>query len=180
MKGHIKATCYKYLALQGNENYQKNKAKHSNSVQLCSEILEDAAGMGKYKHCFQYDCTPSTCFFPPKQHESMVEATALFFDTGMHGVCLQTKSDSWDTPHTYGWYANNNAHNNHPREEAYGYWHDYAGHDREAWVIEAERHGGYYTDEWFEKEKKASKKRKKESALSSTKKIDKDDEASGG
>ena len=110
----------------------------------------------------------------------MVEAAALFFDTNMHDVCLQTKSDSWDTPHTYDWYANNN----HPHEEAYGYWHDYAGHDREAWVIEAEGHGGHYTDEWFE-EKVARKKRKKETASSSSKKsskkkIDKNDEVSGG
>ena len=27
MKGHIKANCFKYLALQGNEQYQKKKAK---------------------------------------------------------------------------------------------------------------------------------------------------------
>ena len=107
----------------------------------------------------------------------MVEAAALFFDTGMHDVCLQTKSDSWDTPHTNEyWYENNNQ----PHVGAYGYWHDYDGHDREAWVIETEDHGGYYTDEWFEKEKEAMKKRKKEPASSSTKKIDRDDEASGG
>ena len=122
-------------------------------------------------------------FLSTETKESMVEAAALFFDTGMHDVCLQTKSGSWDTPHTNDWYANNN----HPREEAYGYWHGYAGHDREAWVIEAERHGGYYTDEWFEKEKGARKKRKKETASSSSKKsskkkvdFDLNDEASGG
>jgi hypothetical protein len=177
MKGHIKATCFKYLALQGNDKYQKNKAKQSDSVQLCIEILEDAVGMGKCEHCFQYNCTPSTCYFPEKQHTSMQEAHALFFDSDMHDICMQTKSDSWDTSHTNDWYANNYP----PHEEAMGYWHDYEGDNREAWAIEAEeQYGDYYTDNWFEKADRAIKKRKKKSISWATEKLGRENEASGG
>ena len=146
-KGHIKAQCFKYLALQGNERYQKAKQKHSPRVQLCMEILEDAVGMDKCKHCFQHDCTPQTCFFPPKQHEAMTKAKSLFFDSDMYDTCFQNKCNSWHTPHTNDdWYGTNNQ----PPEEASGWWHDYKGNDREAWTIEAE----WYTDEWFNKEER--------------------------
>ena len=185
MKGHIKATCFKYLALQGNGKYQKAKAGHSPRVQLCIEILEDATGMDVCEHCFTSDCTPQTCIFPPEKHDAMVEAHALFYESDMYDTCLKTKTETWQSPHTQDW----SDYNSQPHEEAQGYYHDYDGYNRnswyaqnrEGWTIEAEEQSeGYYTEEWFKKEEqRLSKKRKKDTSLYS-KKLDKAEEASGG
>jgi len=137
------------------------------------EILEDAVGMDKCKHCFQHDCTPQTCFFPPKQHEAMTKAKSLFFDSDMYDTCFQNKCNSWHTPHTNDdWYGTNNQ----PPEEASGWWHDYEGNDREAWTIEA----GWYTDEWFSKEEKKLSQNGNKVDKPPTKKLKITEEASGG
>ena len=140
--------------------------------------------MGKCKHCFQYDCTPTTCTFPSEQHAAMVEASTLFFNTDMYDTCLKTKAETRQAPHTHdNWSDYDQTH-----EGARGYWHDYGGYDqsnwhvqdREGWVIEPEEQfKGYYTEEWFKAEEQRFKKRKKETPPSS-KKLNKAEEASGG
>ena len=91
---------------------------------------------------------------------------------------MQTKSDSRDTPHTNDyWYD----HNNQPHEEASGYWNDYNGYDRETWAIEVEKDfGGWYTDEWFNKEEKRRGKHSNKVDKPPAKKPKITEEASGG
>ena len=165
LKGHLKADCFKYKALQGNDRYQKAKAKHPPRVQLCIEILEDAVDMNACEHCFQHGCTPHTCFFPPSEHEAMQEAHSLFFNSDMYDTCLQTKTNSWYTPHTNDdWYDPNTQ----THEEARGYWHDYEGYSRESLNIEVED-DGWYTEEWFNTEEERVKKKSKQTTSSSSK-----------
>ena len=110
--GSHKENCFNFINLQGNAKYVKTKASHPARIQACIDILEDAAGMSKYEHCFQYNCNGETCYFPPEKHQDMLKPSVLFFNSDMHGTCVQSKQHKahYDPQYNSGWYDDNPCH----------------------------------------------------------------------
>jgi len=188
--GHIKKNCFSFKNLQGNAKYVKAKSAQPARIQACIDILEDAAGMDKCEHCFQYNCNEWTCYFPQEKHDDMVEASVLFFNSDMHDTCIQSKQQSaaYEPQTDYEWYGDNSYH---PEEAGGdGYWHDYSGGydndswqewDRDGYYIDRVGDPGYYTKDYLnEKEKLIAEDIKKKEKFSEDKTLSKSEEASSG